>query len=87
MLDPVYVRDHLAEVEARLRQRGLDPAKELAELAGLEAERRRLIPAVENLKREQNAAGEAGRAREEGGTRPERDLCREQGARGTHPRS
>jgi len=59
MLDPVFVRDHLAEVEARLRQRGLDPAADLADLAALEAERRRLIPAVENLKREQNAAGEA----------------------------
>src|SRR6478752_5529150 len=67
MLDPVYVRDHLAEVETRLRQRGLDPAKDLAELAGLEAERRRLIPAVEGLKRDQNAAGEeVARAKKEG---------------------
>jgi seryl-tRNA synthetase len=59
MLDPAYVRDHLQDVEARLRSRGMDPAKELAELTALEAERRRLIPAVENLKRDQNAAGEA----------------------------
>src|SRR4249920_785358 len=67
MLDPVYVRDHLAEVDARLRQRGLDPSKDLAELATLEAERRRLIPAVENLKRDQNAAGEeVARAKKEG---------------------
>jgi len=67
MLDPVFVRDHLSEVEARLRLRGLDPARELAHLAGLEAERRRLIPAVENLKREQNAAGdEIARAKREG---------------------
>ena len=67
MLDPVFVRDHLSEVEARLRLRGLDPARELAHLAGLEAERRRLIPAVENLKREQNAAGDQiARAKREG---------------------
>ena len=67
MLDPVYVRDHLAEVEARLRQRGLDPSKDLAELTRLEADRRRLIPVVENLKRDQNAAGdEVARAKKEG---------------------
>jgi len=46
-------------IEARLRARGLDPSNELAELATAEAERRRLIPLVENLKRDQNAAGEA----------------------------
>ncbi len=67
MLDPGYVRDHLGDVEARLRLRGLNPTQELAELAGLEAERRRLIPAVENLKRDQNAAGEeVARAKKEG---------------------
>src|SRR5262245_12689727 len=67
MLDPVLVRDHLADVERRLRLRGLDPSVELAELARLEAERRRLIPAVENLKRDQNAAGEqVARAKKEG---------------------
>jgi seryl-tRNA synthetase len=67
MLDPVFVRDHLPEVEARLRSRGLDPASDLAELAGLEAERRRLIPAVETLKHDQNAAGEqVARAKKEG---------------------
>jgi seryl-tRNA synthetase len=67
MLDPVFVRDHLPEVEARLRSRGLDPASDLAELAGLEAERRRLIPTVETLKRDQNTAGEhVARAKKEG---------------------
>ncbi len=59
MLDAAYVRDHLADVEARLRARGMDPSRELAELASLDTERRRLIPLVETLKREQNAAGEA----------------------------
>jgi seryl-tRNA synthetase len=59
MLDPVLVRDRLPEVETRLSTRGLDLSKELAELAAVEAERRRLIPVVENLKREQNASSEA----------------------------
>jgi seryl-tRNA synthetase len=67
MLDPAFVRDHPDKVEQRLRDRGLDPTSELAELAGLESERRRLIPAVENLRRDQNAAGEAvARAKKEG---------------------
>jgi seryl-tRNA synthetase len=59
MLDAAFVRDHVADVEARLRARGMDPSRELSELTSLDAERRRLIPLVETLKREQNAAGEA----------------------------
>jgi seryl-tRNA synthetase len=59
VLDPIYVRDHLDEVAARLRDRGIDPSADLERFAALEAERRRLIPEVEALKREQNAAGEA----------------------------
>jgi seryl-tRNA synthetase len=67
MLDPALVRDHPDKVDQRLRDRGLDPTAELAELTGLESERRRLIPAVENLRRDQNAAGEAvARAKKEG---------------------
>jgi len=67
MLDPAFVRDHLADVDAKLRRRGMDPSKELAELTTLEAERKRLIPAVETLKREQNTAGEeVARAKKEG---------------------
>jgi seryl-tRNA synthetase len=67
MLDPVYVRDHLPDVERRLRLRGIDPSEDLARLSGLDAERRRLIPLVENLKRDQNASGEAiARAKKEG---------------------
>ena len=67
MIDPALVRDRLSEVEARLRTRGLDQAQELAVLSSLESDRRRLIPAVEQLKQEQNAAGEAiARAKKEG---------------------
>jgi seryl-tRNA synthetase len=67
MLDPAFVRDHLSDVDGRLRRRGMDPSKELGDLATLETERKRLIPAVENLKREQNTAGEeVARAKKEG---------------------
>jgi seryl-tRNA synthetase len=59
MLDPVLVKDRLSEVEKRLATRGLDLSKELADLATVEAERRRLIPQVEHLKREQNTSSEA----------------------------
>jgi seryl-tRNA synthetase len=67
MLDAAYVRDHLEEVEARLRTRGIDPSAELAAWATLEGERRRLIPEVESLKAAQNAAGaEVAKAKREG---------------------
>src|SRR5262245_46638404 len=58
MLDPAFVRDHLEEVRAGLRNRGLQPDAELEQIAAVETERRRLIPELEGLKREQNAAGE-----------------------------
>jgi seryl-tRNA synthetase len=67
MLDAVFVRDNLADVDARLRTRGMDPSRELEELSALEAERRRLIPLVETLKRDQNTSGEAvARAKKDG---------------------
>jgi len=67
MLDPAYLKDRLADVEIRLRSRGLDVSTELATLAEIEQERRTLIPLVENLKRDQNSAGEAvARAKKEG---------------------
>jgi seryl-tRNA synthetase len=59
MLDPVFVRENPELVDARLRSRGLDPTSDLAALAQLEANRRRVLPEVEGLKRDQNAAGEA----------------------------
>ena len=67
MLDPVFVRDHLDEVRRGLQSRGLDASAELEQLASLEAHRRRLIPQVEGLKREQNTAGdEVARAKRQG---------------------
>jgi len=67
VIDPAWVRDRLPDVEARLRARGMDPSADLAALAEMEAERRRLIPLVENLKRQQNEAGEqVAKAKREG---------------------
>src|SRR5512141_2771476 len=67
MLDPAYVREHLDEVRAALAHRGGDAEALLAPRAELEARRRALIPEVEGLKREQNAASqEIARAKKEG---------------------
>lgn len=67
MLDPTYVREHLDVVREKLAQRGAKMEAELDSLAALDVERRRLIPEVENLKRDQNAASEAvGRAKKAG---------------------
>ena len=67
MLDPALLRERLDSVRAALKNRGVDLDHELDELARLESERRRLIPELEGLKREQNAAGEeAARAKREG---------------------
>ncbi|HEV3486213.1 MAG TPA: serine--tRNA ligase, partial [Vicinamibacterales bacterium] len=67
MLDPAYVRDHMDEVRAGYKNRGLEADAELEQLATLESRRRRLIPELEGLKREQNAAGdEIARAKRQG---------------------
>ena len=81
MLDPAYVRDHMDDVRAGLRNRGLEPDAELEQLATLEARRRRLIPEVEGLKREQNAAGEEVARAKRQGQGCVGDLRRQQGAR------
>jgi seryl-tRNA synthetase len=67
MLEPALLRDRMDDVRAAMRSRGLAADAELDRLAALEASRRQLIPEVEGLKREQNAAGEAvARAKREG---------------------
>ncbi len=67
MLDPAYVRDHIDEVTARLSTRGGDFSAELAALQQKDLERLQLLQTVENLKRDQNAAGEqVARAKKEG---------------------
>src|SRR6476661_4692091 len=67
MLDPAYVRDHLDEVVVGLRNRGLEPMTILEPFAALDGKRKALIPQVEGLKRDQNAAGEeVARAKKQG---------------------
>ena len=67
MLDPTYVRDNQEEVKRALVNRGMYVAEELAKLTDLENRRRRLIPELEGLKRDQNAAGEeVARAKRQG---------------------
>src|SRR6185295_15464589 len=67
MLDPSYIRDHIEEVRVGLRNRGLDPDKALEEIATLETARRRVLPELEGLKRQQNTSGdEIARAKRQG---------------------
>jgi len=67
MLDPAYVREHVDDVRAAMRNRGLQPDAELEQIVTLETRRRRLIPELEGLKREQNASGdEVAKAKRQG---------------------
>src|SRR5580704_17433641 len=67
MLDPSYVRDHTGEVRTGLKNRGLDPDKTLEAILTLETARRRVIPEVESLRRQQNTSGdEIARAKRQG---------------------
>ena len=67
MLDPIYVRDNAEAVQQGLANRGLDAKAELQQLATFETQRRRLIPAIEGLKREQIATGDqVARAKRQG---------------------
>src|SRR5918993_502533 len=67
MLDPAFLRDNMDAIRAGLQKRGADFTSELEELATLETARRRLLPEVEGLKREQNSAGdEVARAKRQG---------------------
>lgn len=67
MLDPTFLRDNLEAVRAALLNRGVDLSAELTDLATLETQRRRLLPELEGLKREQNTSGdEVARAKRQG---------------------
>jgi len=67
MIDPALVRDRMDDVRAAYRNRGLEADGDLEHLATLETRRRRLIPELEGLKRDQNAAGdEVARAKRQG---------------------
>jgi seryl-tRNA synthetase len=58
MLDLGYVREHLPEVEERLRQRGMNPGELLGGFRDLDARRRQAITAAETLKAERNKKSE-----------------------------
>jgi len=67
MLDPNYVRDNLEAVQTGMTNRGLNVTAELQQLATAESHRRRLIPQIEGLKREQNSSGDqVARAKRQG---------------------
>src|SRR4051794_32711769 len=67
MLDPALVRDHVEQVREGLRSRGLDADRALEEIVTLETARRRIIPELEGLKRQQNTSGdEIARAKRQG---------------------
>jgi len=67
VIDPALLRDNLEVVRTALANRGIDMTRELEELAALEARRRRLLPELEGLRREQNtAADEVAKAKRQG---------------------
>src|ERR1700726_3657014 len=58
MLDLNFVRDNLALVEEKLRQRGMNPAELLKDFRAIDAERRQAITAAETLQARRNRASE-----------------------------
>jgi seryl-tRNA synthetase len=58
MLDLNFVRDNLALVEEKLRQRGMNPAEVLKNFRAIDAERRQAITETETLKARRNRASE-----------------------------
>src|SRR5229473_2934616 len=58
MLDLNFVRDNLALVEEKLRQRGMNPAEVLKDFRTIDAERRQAITAAETLQAQRNRASE-----------------------------
>src|SRR5208337_2182824 len=58
MLDLNFVRDNLALVEEKLRQRGMNPAEVLKDFRTIDGERRQAITAAETLQARRNRASE-----------------------------
>jgi seryl-tRNA synthetase len=58
MLDLNFVRDNLALVEEKLRQRGMNPAEVLKDFRSIDAERRQAITQTETLQAKRNQASE-----------------------------
>ncbi len=67
MLDPNLFRDEASDVEARLVQRGAGLDEMVRELRGLDAERREIIPVLEEARRAKKELGaRIGKAKREG---------------------
>ncbi|HLW54892.1 MAG TPA: serine--tRNA ligase [Candidatus Angelobacter sp.] len=58
MLDLAFVREHLSDVEAMLRRRGMDPAQVLGGFRAADERRRQLITRAETLKAQRNRLSE-----------------------------
>src|ERR1035437_6893621 len=58
MLDLNFVRDNLALVEEKLRQRGMNPTEVLKDFRSIDGERRQAITAAETLQARRNRASE-----------------------------
>src|SRR5450755_2255598 len=58
MLDLNFVRDNLALVEEKLRQRGMNPAEVLRDFRTIDAERRQAITVAETLQARRNRSSE-----------------------------
>src|SRR6202162_4610468 len=58
MLDLNFVRDNLALVEEKLRQRGMNPAEVLKDFRAIDGERRQAITAAETLQAPRNRTSE-----------------------------
>ena len=58
MLDLAFVRDNLALLEEKLRQRGMNPQEVLGDFRELDRQRRAVITELETLKRRRNELAE-----------------------------
>lgn len=58
MLDLNFVRDNLALVEEKLRQRGMNPAQVLKDFGQIDTQRRQAIASAETMKAHRNRASE-----------------------------
>ena len=67
MLDPVLLREHFEDVRARLEQRGINLHDQLEFLTRLDAERREILPVLENARRaRKEVGGRIAQAKKEG---------------------
>ena len=67
MLDPVLLREHADDVRVRLNQRGVNLHEQLEFLTWLDAERREILPVLENARRSRkDIGGQIAQAKKDG---------------------